>query len=196
MSDVRCTGKKCRGDFHDLTCEKYKAAMLAFAGKPRGTDADRLKAKHRERDAQRADKGHQKKAPEQLMTSEQRSAAILASGRAGRPKGSFNALPMGMIQALKTINYGAKPDASDTEKELVNFSTEELIKVAAGMGGNSKRLPTKLKAIFRIRDEACVPIVSESKVTADVSMSNQVRAAQKLVLERKAAREAKKGEVK
>lgn len=164
--------------------------MLKFAGEARGTDAERRRAVAARKDAKRADKGHQKKPPEQLLTPEQRGERIRAGG-GGRPPGSFNVLPMGTIRALQMQNWGAKAGATEAEKELVNLSTEELIKVMVDPR-KPKTLPSKLKAIIRVREEVCVPVVSESKVTADISMSNQVRAAQKLVQERKAAREAAK----
>ncbi len=176
MSDVRCTGGKCRGADHVPGCEKYAAAMRLF-------EEQRKVGRDRTRDKRLR---HTRLPAEMLMTPEEAGQARRAGG-GGRPLGSTNVLPQGAIEALKILKFRVAPGMPEAAAELAGDALEQTIKVMHGKVP-ARRAPAALKAAIRVRDEICDPVVQKSEVNANVSMTNVVVAAQKLIAERKAGK--------
>lgn len=117
------------------------------------------------------------------MTPEQRAAIAQQNGqKGGRPPGSRDIFPRGMINAIKQWKLRVKPEYADKPElvDLANAGLEGYIRVLNGQV-HSKRAPSVIKASYALRAELCEPIVQKSEVAHSLSLVSAVEAASRTI---------------
>jgi hypothetical protein len=89
---------------------------------------------------------------------------------AGRKPGIPNALPTGMVKALKALSLRVPADASEEAKELADRALQRVADVMDGKVHSSIATPV-LKAATHLREEICGPIVRKIEIDGKIGLS-------------------------
>lgn len=95
---------------------------------------------------------------------------MFAKERAQRSK---NALPLGMVKALKNDPPRLPTDASEVAREVMGNATEKKYRIAMGLE-SYRQSATMLKAIESLQDDFCGPIRRDMNLTLQVTHTDLV----------------------
>lgn len=109
---------------------------------------------------------------------------------AGRPPGSNNALPYGVVQAVKALNYRVPEDKPDALKAVANRSFERIIDVLEEKVG-FKEATGVLKAATMLREEICGAIAQKHEHSLSAQTDEQVNKRFSEIMAKAAAPEPK-----
>lgn len=165
---AQCTnagpGKRnCKGANHVAPCAKYVEAVENWLPPT---------PKRKPRSGKKPEKGAPPVAPEVRA-----AQAREAGKKGGRPPGSgYAGIPLDAIRILKKGKFRVKqeilngdPEIAQAATELAGYSLERLAMVV-GAKVPSKRAPAAVKAIDRLRNELCEPVVEEKKITGTLDV--------------------------
>lgn len=82
----------------------------------------------------------------------------------GRPEGSTNALPMGAVQAIRTLNLRVPESAPELAKDIANRAFQRAVEVMEEQV-DFRLAPSVLKAVTVIREEICGSVSQKHEVT-------------------------------
>lgn len=94
---------------------------------------------------------------------------------AGRPPGSTNALPYGVVQAMKALNLRVPEGRPEPEKAVANRAFERIIDVMEEKVP-FKDAPGVLKAASILREEICGPVKQRIEHSFNDATDEQLQA--------------------
>lgn len=83
---------------------------------------------------------------------------------AGRPEGSFNALNLGEVGAVKAAGLRVPATASPQERDLADECLDTITRVMRGQVSYLEA-PVRLKASAVLREEICGPVAQKHELT-------------------------------
>lgn len=97
----------------------------------------------------------------------------------GRPVGTSNALPTGMVSAIKGLRYRVPPDMPEPLAEVADDALQTVIDVMNGkvLRGSLARLG----AARTLRDEVCGPLAQKLDVNVNVGLAERLQRARQRV---------------
>jgi len=83
---------------------------------------------------------------------------------AGRPEGTTNALPLGAVQAIRSLNLRVPKDADPLARDIANRAFQRAVEVMEEQV-DFRLAPSVLKAVASIREEICGPVAQRLEHT-------------------------------